>query len=72
MHFNDHTPPHFRVRYQDQEVIVEIESGVVSGTMSQRALRLIFEWMDQHRYALRENWDRTQQRKALRAIPPLS
>jgi len=29
MNYNDHLPPHFHARYQDQEVTVEIESGVV-------------------------------------------
>ena len=29
MNYNDHMPPHFHDRYQDQEVTVEIETGVV-------------------------------------------
>ena len=29
MNYNDHMPPHFHARYQDQEVTVEIETGVV-------------------------------------------
>ena len=26
MNYNDHLPPHFHARYQDQEVTVEIET----------------------------------------------
>ena len=37
LNYNDHNPPHFHARYQDQEVIVEIQSGLVTGTMSKRA-----------------------------------
>ena len=28
MNYNDHLPPHFHARYQDQEVTVEIEKGL--------------------------------------------
>ncbi len=37
MNYNDHPPPHFHARYQDQEVLVEIETGLVQGKMSRRA-----------------------------------
>ena len=34
MNYNDHEPPHFHARYQDGEVTVEIETGIVRGVMS--------------------------------------
>lgn len=40
--FLDHNPPHFHARYGNQKVIIEIESGLVRGEMSERALRMIF------------------------------
>lgn len=46
MNYNDHDPPHFHARYQDQEVIVEIETGLLRGKMSRRALRMVFEWSE--------------------------
>lgn len=49
LNYNDHNPPHFHARYQDQEVTVEIQSGLVTGSMSRRALLLLFEWADLHR-----------------------
>jgi hypothetical protein len=36
MHFNDHDPQHFHARHQNQEVTVEIERGIVTGTMFER------------------------------------
>ena len=72
MNYNDHNPPHFHARYQDQEVIVEIQSGVVTGTMSRRALQLLFEWMEQHQEELLRNWSRARERKPLLPIPPLA
>jgi hypothetical protein len=43
MNYNDHPPPHFHAGYQDQEVLVEIETGIVQGKMSRRALQMVFE-----------------------------
>jgi len=42
MNYNDHDPPHFHARYEDQEVIMEIMSGIVKGQMAKRALRMLF------------------------------
>ncbi|HVG44023.1 MAG TPA: DUF4160 domain-containing protein [Longimicrobium sp.] len=46
LNYNDHNPPHFHARYQDQEVIVERQTGLVTGTMSKRALQLLFDWAE--------------------------
>ena len=71
MNYNDHNPPRFYARYQDQETIVEIETGLVEGRMSKRALRMVFEWLDLHQAELLDNWELARQRKALREIQPL-
>lgn len=71
MNYNDHEPPHFHARYQEQEVTVEIAGGLVKGLMSRRALRLVFEWADLHERELEENWQRAQERQALKSIEPL-
>ncbi|MCB0023702.1 MAG: DUF4160 domain-containing protein [Caldilinea sp.] len=71
MNYNDHSPPHFHAEYQDFEVAVEIESGAVTGTMPRRALNLIWEWLDEHRGELSENWELAQARRAMKQIAPL-
>ena len=38
MHFRDHDPPHFHARYQEHEVLVEIESGLIKGSFPQASL----------------------------------
>jgi ABC-type bacteriocin/lantibiotic exporter with double-glycine peptidase domain len=72
MNYNDHQPPHFHARYQDQEVLVEIDTGVVQGKMTKRALQMIFEWTEKYHNELRRNWDLARARKSLEPIPPLS
>lgn len=71
MNYRDHPPAHFHARYQDQEVTIEIESGLVTGKMSRRALNMLFDWIDLHRDALLENWQRARQGEELLEVPPL-
>lgn len=71
MNYNDHQPPHFHARYQDQEIIVEIESGTIEGRMSKRALGMVLEWLDLHQAELMEDWERARQRQPLKPIQPL-
>jgi hypothetical protein len=41
---HDHDPSHLHARCEDQEVRIKIKSGIVKGEMSERALRMLFEW----------------------------
>jgi hypothetical protein len=71
MNYNEHDPPHFHARYQGQEVTVEVESGLVRGTMSRRALRMVFEWSEKHHEDLMRNWALARARRPLEPITPL-
>ncbi len=71
MNYRDHEPSHFHARYQDQEVLVEIESGLVTGSFSKRALRLLLEWMELHREELERNWARVRNHEPLEPVEPL-
>ncbi len=71
MNYNDHDPPHFHAKYDDQEVTIEIKKGIVKGHMSKRALRMLFEWSEINQEILMENWQLTRERKPLHKIPPL-
>ena len=72
MFYNDHNPPHFHAEYQDFEVIIEIESGIIKGHMPKRALKLVFEWMELHKDELLLNWVKIEQRQSLEKIQPLT
>jgi hypothetical protein len=71
MNYNDHNPPHFHAKYQDQEITVDINTGIIEGKMSKRALTMIFEWTEKYKNELLDNWERSKQRKPLTDIPPL-
>ncbi len=72
MNYNEHDPPHFHAKYQEQEVTIEIQTGIVQGKMSKRALRMLFEWSELHRDELSSNWERARERKPLMSIQPLT
>jgi hypothetical protein len=72
MNYRDHPPPHFHARYGEQEVTIEIETGIVTGKMSRRALQMIFTWLEIHQEAPLENWERAENGQPLKPIPPLS
>lgn len=72
MNYNDHLPPHFHARYQDQEIIVQIESGLVQGKMFRRALRMVLEWSEKYQEELMRNWELARARKPLEPVPPLT
>ena len=71
MYWKDHAPPHFHAKYGDDEVVVEIKTGDVSGNMSKRAFRMIQEWRELHKEELLKDWELAEQKKALFAIDPL-
>jgi len=71
MFWREHKPPHFHAKYGDDEIIIEIESGKVSGSMSRRALAMVQEWRELHKEELMRDWELSEQKKSLFPIKPL-
>lgn len=71
MYYRDHFPPHFHAIYGEYEIIVEIESGVVSGKFPRRALKAVLEWCELHQAELLEDWRLAEQMMPLKKIEPL-
>ena len=71
MFWREHRPAHFHAKYGDNEIVVEIESGKVLGTMAKRALALVQEWRELHKEDLLREWGLAEQKKALFPIKPL-
>ena len=69
---DDHNPPHFHVRYGDYRCTVTISKGVVKGELPRKALKKVFEWMDEHHDELMANWARLQQGEDALPIDPLN
>ncbi len=71
MNFKDHSPPHFHAWYGEYKAMVTIQEGIVKGEMPQRALKMIFDWLELHKSDLIENWELAQKGEALKKIEPL-
>lgn len=71
MYWNDHLPPHYHTKYGEYEIIIEIETGVVTGSFSKRSLCHVLEWHDQYQAELMTNWELCRQLEATTFIEPL-
>jgi hypothetical protein len=72
MFFADHPPPHFHARYSGDEALIVIETGeVLAGSLPGRALRLVREWLEEHRGELVANWERASAQQPTEPIAPL-
>ena len=69
--FLDHNPPHFHAKYGNQEVTIDIANGTVRGEMSERALRLVLEWLAMYRDELMQAWQRASNGEQPGRIEPL-
>ena len=59
------------VWYGDFKAIVTITDGIVKGEMPQRALKMIFDWLEIHREELLLDWNLAQKGDELFKIEPL-
>jgi len=72
LHYRDHSPPHFHVRYAESSATIAIDTmEIIDGTLPARVYGLVAEWALQHHTALRENWERAMRRAPLTQIAPL-
>jgi hypothetical protein len=72
MFYNDHSPPHFHVRYGSERALIGIESLVVlEGRLAPRALGLVMEWAAAHQGELLEDWTLARRNAPLKPIEPL-
>jgi hypothetical protein len=68
MFFNDHNPPHFKVKYSEFEANVLIENGtILNGDLPISKLKLVAAWAEIHKVELLSMWDS----KVLHKIEPL-
>jgi len=57
MFFNDHNPPHFKVKYAEFEANILIENGnLLNGDFPIGKLKLVQAWAEIHQIQLIEMW----------------
>jgi hypothetical protein len=72
MYFDEHNPPHFHARYNEERAMISIqELKILEGNLSRRALALVLEWANEHRAELIDNWNSLQTTGDFSKIAPL-
>ncbi|OGV72328.1 MAG: hypothetical protein A3K19_15290 [Lentisphaerae bacterium RIFOXYB12_FULL_65_16] len=72
INFNDHAPPHVHAAYGEARAMVGIASGeILQGRLPPHAVRLLAEWVCEHRLELSEDWELVRSGKSPFRIDPL-
>ena len=72
MYFDDHSPPHFHVRYNDFRATISVKDLLLmEGELPPRVLGLVVEWADLHKSELLDNWNMLQENGKWVKIEPL-
>lgn len=71
MFIQEHNPPHFHVRYNEYRALIDIQTGELTGKLPRRVINLVYEWLDQHKDELMDNWKRIETGQELQKIKPL-
>ncbi len=72
MYAKDHFPPHFHIKYGEDNAEVSIETGeIIAGNLPRRAIRLAQDWVELHQIELYQNWSESQKENPnfLKIIP---
>lgn len=70
MYYDDHPPPHFHARYNEDEVVMQVDPvAVLQGWLPGRCMRRVLPWSAVHQAALKDNWARARRGESLRRIP---
>jgi len=72
VYHDDHNPPHVHVQYGEFEAIVEIATGrMLSGRLPPRVKRLVLEWLQLRRAAVKRAWTLARKHRTPPRVRPL-
>ena len=72
MFWAEHAPPHFHALYAEYEAQINIQTlEIIKGELPKRALALVFEWANEHRSELMEDWELCANMQTPKKISPL-
>jgi hypothetical protein len=72
MYYDDHSPPHFHVIYNDYKAVIAINDyRLLYGDLPPKALGMVIEWTRAHRNELLQDWELARKRIQLQPIAPL-
>jgi hypothetical protein len=67
-----HNLPHIHVKYQDQEVVIQIPDGeILEGDLKPAKIKLALAWIEIHRDELMADWELATSGEKVFQIEPL-
>jgi hypothetical protein len=72
MYTSEHPPPHFHAKHGGDDAVIAIETGeILAGSLPRPQLRLVRQWLKEHRSELRVNWSLVRSKQQPNPIAPL-
>ena len=71
MYFDDHNPPHFHAKYQDNIAEITFDGKVLRGSLPEKQLRMVQAWAAIHEEDLKTNWELLRDASQPEKIEPL-
>ena len=71
MYPDDHNPPHFHARYQNDTVEMAFDGKVLKGNLPEKQLRMVQAWAAIHEEDLIANWELLKNASQPEKIEPL-
>ena len=53
---SQHNVPHIHAEYQDENIVVDLEGNILSGSFPKNKLKLLLAWIEIHHEDLLANW----------------
>lgn len=66
-----HNKPHIHAQYGEQEIVLDLNGEVITGSMDTKKLNLLIAWITLHEDEIKANWDLLQAGEDYFKIDPL-
>lgn len=53
---SQHNVPHIHAEYQDENIVVDLDGNILSGSFPKNKLKLLLAWIEIHKEDLSANW----------------
>ena len=60
-----HKAAHVHAQYGGSQIVISLTGRVLDGKFPKRQLRILTEWMDEHKAELRANWELAKDQRPL-------
>lgn len=71
MYYDDHSPPHFHAKYQNDTAIFNFDGEKLEGDFPPGKQKMVIAWAEIHRDELMANWQLAANNQSLYKIAPL-